>query len=384
MKIIQVGPYPKLPDCVKGGVESSVFGLANTLAINHIVDVFDLPRIDGKDAKEIYDDLCIHRYINNGKHNIDAILRVDEIQRDILTLHPDVVHIHGTGKISSMIYQKIKHNGIKVLLTVHGLLHVEKANLLRKHFSLKHVFQYFYQSRIEFNTLSYSNQIIVDTDYVANQINQLYKKGKIKQLPDMYVIPQGINKNYLSLETSPQEDLILSVGAISERKGHLYLLQTFEQVCVIRPNSQLIIAGSLTDQKYYNVLTEYVSRSLYKNNITIYTNLPQEDIFALYQKAKIFALHSQEESQGIVFAEAMAVGLPIVATKVGGIPYVVEEGKNGFLCQYGDTQTMAKMIIQLLNDKQLYDNISSHVHQIAQSYDWKHIAKQVENLYKNL
>ena len=49
MNIVQVGPYPLFADCIKGGVESSVFGLAQELANFHIVDVFDLPRIGGKD-----------------------------------------------------------------------------------------------------------------------------------------------------------------------------------------------------------------------------------------------------------------------------------------------------------------------------------------------
>ena len=47
MNIVLVGPYPLSVDCIRGGVESSVYGLVNVLSINHIVDVFDLPRIDG-------------------------------------------------------------------------------------------------------------------------------------------------------------------------------------------------------------------------------------------------------------------------------------------------------------------------------------------------
>lgn len=384
MNITQVGPYPLSPDCIRGGVESSVFGLANALAVNHHVDVFDLPRIGGKDIVEKSGNICIHRYINNGRHNQDAIQRVDEVLRDIIALHPDVVHVHGTGKISSMIYQAIKKHGIKVLLTVHGLLHVEKSNLLRKKITLKHIYQYFHQSRIEFDAIEKTDVAIVDTEYVAIQLRQLFKQKKVKKISEMHVIPQGINKAYLSLETNPQDDLILSVGAISERKGHLYLLQAFEQVCALRPSAKLIIAGSLADRQYYDTLNAYVAQSPYKDNITIYTNLPQEDIFALYQKAKIFALHSQEESQGIVFAEAMAVGLPVVATKVGGVPYVVHDTENGLLAEYGDVNAFADNILRLLNETNLYMKIQSRNKQEAIDYDWATIASKVENLYKSL
>ena len=52
MNIVQVGPFPLSADCIRGGVESSVFGLVNELSRNHVVDVFDYPRINGKDSVE--------------------------------------------------------------------------------------------------------------------------------------------------------------------------------------------------------------------------------------------------------------------------------------------------------------------------------------------
>lgn len=91
MNIVQVGPYPLFADCIKGGVESSVFGLAQELANFHIVDVFDLPRIGGKDIVERKGSLTIHRYANTGKYNQDAVDRGKEMLRDILALHPDIV-----------------------------------------------------------------------------------------------------------------------------------------------------------------------------------------------------------------------------------------------------------------------------------------------------
>lgn len=384
MNIIQVGPYPLDALCIKGGIESSVYGLANALSKNHTVDVFDFPRLNGKDTCERVDSVHIHRYANHWEYNQDNIYRVDEILRDIIALHPDIVHIHGTGKISSVIYQALKQYGLKVLLTVHGLLHVEKQNLLRKSFRLKHLYQYFYQSKTEFEVLSCTEKIIVDTEYVATQIKQLYQKGKIRHLPQMYTIPQGINSKFLSLTTNPQENYILSVGAISERKGHLYLLQAFEKVCTSIPTAKLVIAGSLTEDQYYDQLLKYIEKSAYKENISIYPNLLQEDLFKLYQEAKIFALHTQEESQGIVFAEAMAVGLPIVSTTVGGVPYVVQEAKNGLLCSYGDTTTMANMIIQLLGNEEKYQSFSLSSRNIAEQYDWQNIASQIEILYSQI
>ena len=384
MNIVQFGPYPLDRTCIRGGVESSVYGLANALSVDHEVDVFDIPRLNGKDTGERVGNIQIHRYRNPGTHNQDSVQRADEILRDIIALHPDIVHIHGTGEISAVVYQTLKEYGLKVLLTVHGLLHVEKKNQLRKKLSLKHIYQYFHQSRIEFATIENADSTIVDTEYVALQLRQLLEQNKVKRLPQIYVIPQGINADYLSLNTTGNNQTILSVGAISERKGHLYLIRAFEVVCAKIPQAKLVIAGTLADHSYYELLLNYIAKSSYKQQIEIKINLPQEEIFKLYQQSNIFALHSQEESQGIVFAEAMAVGLPIVTTKVGGVPYVVKDNTTGLFSIYGDVESFANNIVTLLENQDLYHSFASAAKHEAQRYRWQSIAEEVEQLYKRI
>ena len=384
MNIVQFGSYPLDCNCIRGGVESSVYGLANALSVDHEVDVFDIPRLNGKDTGERVGNIQIHRYRNSGTHNQDSVQRVDEILRDIIALHPDIVHIHGTGEISAIVYQALKEYGFKVLLTVHGLLHVEKKNQLRKKLTLKHIYQYFLQSRIEFEVIENTDIAIVDTEYVAIQLRQLLKEKKVKQLPHMYVIPQGINADYLLLDTIGNNQIILSVGSISERKGHLYLIKAFELVCAKNPQAKLVIAGTLTDQSYYELLTNYIAKSPYKQQIEIKTNLSQEEIFKLYQQATIFALHSQEESQGIVFAEAMAVGLPVVATRVGGVPYVVKDKVTGLLSNYKDVSAFADNMLTLLENSALQQSMARAAKTEAEGYDWREIAKQIERLYQEI
>ena len=384
MNIIQFGPYPLDTSCIQGGVESSVYGLSQALVLQHEVSVFDIPRIEGKDTVNIQNGIYIHRYKNPGTHNQDAVQRVDEILRDIIALHPDIVHVHGTGEVSAIVYKALKEYGFKVMLTIHGLLHVEKKNQLRKKLSFKHLYQYFHQSRIEFDAIENADVAIVDTEYVAIQLRKLLEDKKVKRLPNMHIIPQGINAKYLSLNANGDTQTILSVGSISNRKGHLFLIKAFEQVVSHIPNVKLVIAGSLADKRYYQSLLDYVEKSSCKEKIEIQPNLPQEQIYHLYQTATLFALHSQEESQGIVFAEAMAVGLPIVATRVGGVPYVVEHDKNGYLSDYRDINTFAKYLINLFTNKEIYNQISQSNKSIGKTYNWLSIVNKVENLYRCL
>lgn len=384
MKIVQIGPYPIAKDCIRGGVESSVYGLAHALAKQHCVYAVDFPRLGEIDRKERDEQIFVFRFANHTHYNQGAIKRVKDIVDIVCTLSPDVVHIHGTGLISYQLYHAFQKRGIKLMLTIHGLLHVEKTNALKRKFSLKHLYQYAVQSITEFCLLNRAKQIIVDTGYVAEQIRQYYCEHKICRVPNMHVIPQGINEHFLSLKCDRESNVILSVGSISRRKGHLLLLQAFNQVRKQVPNAKLVIAGVLAEQDYYNELQAYIQQSPNKANISLLVNLPQEELYELYQQAHIFALHSQEESQGIALVEAMATGLPIVATNVGGIPYVVEDKETGFLGDYGDIDSFAQNLITLLYDRKQCSDMSNCAIREAQRYVWRNIVDEIMILYMNL
>lgn len=381
MRIIQVGPYPVSIDCIRGGVESSVYGLAKALTNEHQVYAFDNPRLDGQDCIEQIDNVQVYRYKNNGAHNQDAIQRIIEIVEHICALKPDVVHVHGTGKFSYLIYRALAQKGIRMMLTVHGLLHVEKWNLLKRKFTLKHLYQFITQSYYEFKLLNIVPHTIVDTQYVANQIEHCYHKHYISKLPEMYVIPQGINKKYKELNCSPESKTILSVGAISKRKGHLYLLQAFDLLCERMQDVQLVIAGVLAEQSYYQEMQSYIQRSPNKDKIRLLVNISQEDMFALYTKAQVFALHSQEESQGIALVEAMATGLPVVATNVGGIPYVVTQEKSGLLSDYRNIQNFSCNLYKILKESNIHNSMAMFAKCDAKRYLWSNIADEIIKLY---
>jgi glycosyltransferase involved in cell wall biosynthesis len=271
-----------------------------------------------------------------------------------------------------------------MMLTVHGLLHVEKMNILKRKFSLKHLYQCVVQSFYEFRMLNCAKQIIVDTYYVAKQIEAYKQAGYIKQIPEMHVIPQGINEKYVELHSSPNSRTMLSVGAISKRKGHLYLLQAFDLLCKKLNDVNLVIAGVLAEQSYYQEMMTYVQNSPNADKIKILTNLPQNELFKLYTQAQLFALHTQEESQGIVFAEAMATGLPVVATNVGGVPYVVQDGCMGLLSDYGNVEEFCSNIYRVLTQEDVYEQFSSNATKCAQAYLWKNVADKVMMVYITL
>lgn len=111
----------------------------------------------------------------------------------------------------------------------------------------------------------------------------------------------------------------------------------------------------------------------------------QEDVAEVISLADVMLLPSEKESFGLVALEAMACGVPVVATNAGGLPEVVVDGENGFLCEIGDVQAMAERTLQLLLDDQLYQRFSaSGIKRSCETFCHDKIASQYEALYQRL
>lgn len=380
MRIVQIGAYPLYSNVIRGGVEASVYGLSQELGKSYDVHVFDTPRKGGTTQAVEDGRVFVHRTENTGKWQIDAARQVDRMTKEIVALQPNVCHVHGTNLFSWQLYKRMKKEGLPCVVTVHGLARVEKKNALKKKFSIKGWFQYLYQGWVEKRFLGQMPMAIVDTEYVVDMVNRY----PIRKKPIMHVIPQGINEGFFSMDCSLDSHVVLSVGAISMRKGHLQTLSAFEELQEEGCEAELVIAGAVAEQACLERLQSALFNSKYKNRVRLCTNLSNEDLMQLYKEAHLFVLHSEEESQGIVFAEAMATGLPIVATRVGGVPFVVAHEKNGLLCEYGDMKAFADAIGCLMKDEKKWQAMSNVSRETAQYYRWPVICDRVIRVYKSI
>ena len=198
----------------------------------------------------------------------------------------------------------------------------------------------------------------------------------------MHVVPQGISEEYFTLNCSFDSKVFLSVGAIMERKGHLMTLKAFEKLREAGVDARLVIAGVVASQSYLRQLKEAIRESKCREDVTLYTDSSDEEIRALYKQAHVFVLHSEEESQGIVFAEAMAAGLPIVSTSVGGVPYVVGHGNTGLLSNYGDVEAFAENMRCMMNDNEKWQSMSKASKVDSHCYHWTNINSSIMQLYR--
>lgn len=390
MKIIQIGSYPKNSRFIRGGVEASIFGLAKTQSLNHDIHVLDFPDsfID-KDYEERCLDVNVYRFRQPGKHNISSLQRVGDYYLKIKEISPDVCHLHGSSIFVRQLYRLLRKNGYRCVVTIHGLVHVEKHKALKNGFKLKLFIQYLIQSFNEFRLIDNSNLLIVDTEYVKNEIEAYRQSHKVLKMPDIRVIPQGIDEAFFNLKLIKTNDEInlLSVGAFVERKGHHQLIKAFAKFNQDNQDNisfKLRIIGTLTDKLYHAKLLDLIRHERLVDKVLLLTNVDKVDLHSYYQQADLFVLHSLEESQGIVFAEAMAVGLPIVSTNAGGIPNVVKHERNGLLSDFQDVEAYVCNLRKLVNDKNYALQISANNINDAKFYSWEKIARDIELVYEQL
>lgn len=148
------------------------------------------------------------------------------------------------------------------------------------------------------------------------------------------------------------EFVVGSVGQIAERKGQAGLLDAFAHTLNSIPNAVLLIVGTPLfehDRDYADRLKSRTHELGIEGKVRFLGQ--REDIPALMYAFDAFVLNSANETFGLVLAEAMACGTPVIATRGGGVSEIVTNGQTGRLINYGDRDALARAMVELANNE---------------------------------
>ena len=109
-----------------------------------------------------------------------------------------------------------------------------------------------------------------------------------------------------------------------------------------------------------------------------------DDLPQVYRTATVFTITSKTETQRIVVMEAMASGLPVVAVRAGAIPELVKHGKNGYIYEPDDKESVARGIARILSDNDLREKLSEDAARRIQKHDISHTLTQIEDIYNTV
>lgn len=178
----------------------------------------------------------------------------------------------------------------------------------------------------------------------------------------------------------PEGRRILFVNRLDPRKGFRVMVQAFRQLASERPDVVLVVAGDGPERPRVNELPASARKRL-----VMLGNVAHEDLPPYHAAAELFcAPATGRESFGIVLVEAMAAGLPIVATDIPGYREVVRDDIEGVLVPPHDADALADAIDHLLDDADLAKRLAGSGRQRAQRYSWDTVAKEIEEIYREV
>jgi glycosyltransferase involved in cell wall biosynthesis len=143
---------------------------------------------------------------------------------------------------------------------------------------------------------------------------------------------------------------VLSVGKFEDKKAHDVLIESFEGLASRHPDLYLAIIGATGPA--LGACQRRVTGSPLKERMLLYCEVPHGSTLAAISRAQLLALPSRREPFGIVLLEAAALGIPIVASTVGGIPEVVQDGRSGTLVPPNDVGALEEALRSVLVDRQ--------------------------------
>lgn len=276
----------------------------------------------------------------------------------------DIIHAHWTmaGFIAVIISKLLRK---KVVVTVHGT-DIDKAGKG-------------WMNLVNSYTLSNADAVISVSNYLANQVSKRYKDVK-----NIYVIPDGIilgkykeRKKILKLQGK-----IIFIGRLHPSKGVDILLNALKELNKKLPAASLSIIGSGESE---SSLKNLASKLALEKKVVFIGERARSKMPTLLSKADILILPSRREGFGLVLIEAMAAGLPVIGSDIGGISDIIQEGYSGFKFPVGDYKKLSSLAYMLLTNKDQYKKLSLNARTLAKKkFSINLVAEKHLDLYLKL
>lgn len=225
---------------------------------------------------------------------------------------------------------------------------------------------------------------------VSKGVKDVLVEGGI-EAQRIHVIPDGIDfapfedktsKDYLRQELSfaPDDFLVGIVAHLADHKGHKYLIEASKYLREQTPKIKIIIVG----EGPLKMELREQAKEIHVEDMVFFLGF-REDVPQILNSLDMFVLSSYLEGMGSSLMDAMACRLPIVATRVGGIPEVVKHGQTGLLVSPRSPKSLAKAILKIYEDKELAQRLGQKGYEIVhRKFSAESMAMKAIELYEEL
>ncbi len=285
----------------------------------------------------------------------------------------DLIHAHVAcpdGYVANKIYELFN---IPFVLTVHGY---DFYQTIYKNYICRNYIK---------NILNNANYVVV----VSSKLKQIAEvelniKRKIEVIANGYSTYNGNTVEYDQkfIKNKNHDIIILSVSTLIKRKKIDLNIKAIRNLKQKIPNIKYLIVGEGNER---DQLEKLVRKYCLQKNVFFLGRLDNKEVLKLMENVTIFSLPSINESFGVVYLEAMAHGIPIIACKGEGIEDVIKDGTNGFLVEPNNVIELTNKMLYIINNPKKIIKICKKAYKlVTENYSWNNNAKKYKNIYMKI
>lgn len=288
---------------------------------------------------------------------------------------PELVHIHFCSRSDfwkhAICLAVSRRAGVKTIFHLHGgtfdgfygAMNPIKKALTKRVFGL-------------------ADRVIALSEYWKGFLSELVPEDRIR------ILNNPIDCERLSpapRAPNPENPTLLLLGSLGRRKGHYEVLKALPRVVAKHPNVKALLAGSEEDLGAGEKLKALAREAGLSEHVEFLGPISFDPKVERLRTSTLMILPSHGENMPIAVLEGMAARMPIVSTRVGAIPEVLDDGKAGLLIDAGDWEALAESINRLLDDPSFAAELGETAGTRARErWDVQRIAKRVEQVYREL
>jgi len=343
MHVAMVTAYPQDPHRIDGGVAGVARYLVDELKKHPDVKLtVVVPKSNvGETICEEWKNFSVYRVGKKGLWSFlpgtayDIFAGKRQIKSLLRQINPDIVHFQGTTFLAANCKQPS-------VLTIHGI--AEKDALWDNRWGILRWLRWLLLRLTEEYGRRRVPNIILISEYVRRF---LPSKNRIQKT---WLIENPIADSYFDVERAFEPGRIFCCSRIRPLKNILGMIRAFALIVQQFPHSHLRIAGS-PEAAYLDACKQQVQADNIRDKVHFLGNISIKNVQFELSKANCLVVPSFQENAPLTIAEAMAVGVPVVGAKVGGIPGMVEDGKTGFLADPHDVKSISEAASKILSDE---------------------------------
>jgi len=377
-----------------GGMNVYIDGLARTMARQGVqVEVFTRQNdVGGEGVIEVEDGYrVVHIDLSSG--NGDLSKTVNEFTDGVLTWAAengaayDIVHSHYwlSGWAGVVLQDRL---GVPLAISFHTLGRVKNATLRADDMPAS-----LFRIATETEVIARARCVVSSTPADAAELIEHYQANPER----LCMSPPGLDHSIFSpgdrsearesLGIGRGGPLVLFAGRVQPLKGLDVAVEAFARVAAGNPEVKMMIVGGASGEKgpaEMAAMLDLVAEHGLADRVSFHPPLPHDQVPLAYRAADVLVVPSRSESFGLVAAEAQACGIPVVASRVGGLEYVVADGETGFLIDGWDPDDYAAALGHILDDPELAARMSEAAVGRSARFSWLATGDRLLELYAGM